>query len=578
MRLISLTSNIPSFRTVRFNKTGLNFIVARKKQSADHDVSKTYNGVGKSLLLDLIHFCLGSNKIDEYEKKLAGWEFHLAFEIGGLQHVSIRKTTDQAKIVLDNSAIGVKKFGTTMEALLFPDAVGVSHLSFRSLIPRFMRGSRSAYASFDAALPEETEYQRQLRTCFLLGLETDLITEKHRIRGDQERIREFTGNMEKDKIFHSFFTDGKDVEIEIKDLEDKARLLESKLKSFQIAENYYDIKEEADKLASNLYQAQNQRYIIETAISNIQLSMKTQPDIEPDRVAEIYAEAEVALPDLLIKTLKEVREFHTQLLKNRIRRLGVEKSTLERELRQLDLVIAEHGAELDKKVRFLGAHGALDEFVALSNKLGELRANTQKIRDYKALLETYSNETERCHAAMASENLRTNTYLKDSEPLLNGVLEQFRSFSRQFYPNRPGGLTVRSNNGDNQIRFEIDAKIEGDASDGIDEAKIFCFDMTLLTARHNHNVETIFHDSRLFSDIDPRQRATIFKVAHNAAKTYGVQYIATLNQDQIDSMRDCFSAEEFESIFNPQTIILELTDETPAEKLLGIQVDLGRRK
>ena len=39
--------------------------------------------------------------------------------------------------------------------------------------------------------------------------------------------------------------------------------------------------------------------------------------------------------------------------------------------------------------------------------------------------------------------------------------------------------------------------------------KIFCFDWTLLKVQLNHKVKFIFHDSRLLSENDPRQVATI---------------------------------------------------------------------
>ena len=84
MQLIKVYSNQASFKTVRFNRAGLNFVVAKQKNPGLSDKGKTYNGVGKSLLVRIIHFCLGAGK-KEYKtfcKKLADWEFSLDFEIG----------------------------------------------------------------------------------------------------------------------------------------------------------------------------------------------------------------------------------------------------------------------------------------------------------------------------------------------------------------------------------------------------------------------------------------------------------------------------------------------------------------
>ena len=69
MKLIKLYSNKKSFRTVRFNEKGLSIILAKKKENTQGG-KKTYNGTGKSLIIALIHFCLGSNPNSAFEKSL----------------------------------------------------------------------------------------------------------------------------------------------------------------------------------------------------------------------------------------------------------------------------------------------------------------------------------------------------------------------------------------------------------------------------------------------------------------------------------------------------------------------------
>jgi len=57
MYLIRLTANKPSFHTIEF-KEGLNFIIGGVQDKKDKQ-NKTYNGVGKSLIIKIIHFsCL----------------------------------------------------------------------------------------------------------------------------------------------------------------------------------------------------------------------------------------------------------------------------------------------------------------------------------------------------------------------------------------------------------------------------------------------------------------------------------------------------------------------------------------
>jgi uncharacterized protein YydD (DUF2326 family) len=50
-----------------------------KRSNSDYAINKknTYNSVGKSLTIALVHFCLGSNRNIEFETKLKSWCFFI---------------------------------------------------------------------------------------------------------------------------------------------------------------------------------------------------------------------------------------------------------------------------------------------------------------------------------------------------------------------------------------------------------------------------------------------------------------------------------------------------------------------
>lgn len=58
MKLISLTANKETFHPVYFDD-GINIIVGKQVAPHNENDGNTYNGVGKSLTLHLIHFCFG---------------------------------------------------------------------------------------------------------------------------------------------------------------------------------------------------------------------------------------------------------------------------------------------------------------------------------------------------------------------------------------------------------------------------------------------------------------------------------------------------------------------------------------
>jgi uncharacterized protein YydD (DUF2326 family) len=573
MRLISLTANQDSFHPVIFNKSGVSLITGTKKDPDRRDDSRTYNGVGKSLIIALIHFCLGSNKIKAFKEKIPDWEFTLKFEHRGEEITVTRSTSSQDRLIVDGVVRRQREFASTIEKEVFNLPEPIKYLTFRSLICSFIRRQRSSYEAFDKAEPNGTPYQQKLRMAFLLGLDVGLIIDKNRLRMEKEDIRKLRENLQKDPIFIEFFTQNKDPDIELQDLNMKIARLEKKLQDFEVAEDYHERQEEANEVTKEAQKLRNQIALITNAIKNIDQSLKLRPDLAPDQLFKVYEEAQVALAEAVKHTVEKVADFHKNLLETRIIRLTAEKNKLLKEEDTYRDMLEGLNDRSNHLMQFLGTHGALDEFVALTNELSYYKGVADKLEDYKKLIEKYSNSIQRIAAAMSNDTIRANEYLNEIKPLLLNNLSVFRSFSERFYGERPGGLTVKNNEGDNQIRFDINAHIKDDASDGINEVKIFCFDMTVLTLRHNHEVNFIFHDSRLFSNMDPRQAATAFKIAKDVSSNQGTQYIASVNQDQLEKIREYFDDQEY-SEFVEDAVVLELTDEGASGKLLGIEVDM----
>ncbi|SFD10217.1 hypothetical protein SAMN02745724_03497 [Pseudoalteromonas denitrificans DSM 6059] len=60
--------------------------------------------------------------------------------------------------------------------------------------------------------------------------------------------------------------------------------------------------------------------------------------------------------------------------------------------------------------------------------------------------------------------------------------------------------------------------------------------------------------------------------SHALTKALGLQYIATINEDQLLTLRNTLSDGEYEEIF--EKITLELKGDSPEPKLVGIQIDM----
>ncbi|MBZ4191563.1 DUF2326 domain-containing protein [Niabella beijingensis] len=580
MRLIKLSANNPGFKTIEFNRIGLSLIVG-KRHNNDYTKNKkdTYNSVGKSLSIALINFCLGSQRNPEFEAKLNDWEFTLQFELSDILFTATRKCSNQGAIYLNNEEKTLKEYTDFLSSRVFEIPENTKYLTFRSLLPRFLRPRKASYNSFDNFIPEEQEFQRTINNAFLLGLDVSLVLKKFNLKDEFDKIEDMRKAFEKDTIIKSFFEQNEDddFEIDVVDLKVKIQKLEQNLSKFEVAEDYHEVVREADELKLQIKTLDNKAATIKIALSNIEKSLNITPDIPKKRIEQLYKEAMVSLPDAVIKQLADVEEFNKKILDNRSKRLLKEKLSFEKKLSEIVANSKRLGKLKDARLEYLNSKSALDEFTKMNDQLKELKIKLDSIEKYRQLKQEYKTKSEELKREFSLENTKTSNYLESNRLLLENNILIFKSLAEEFYEHKRAGIEVKSNEGVNKNRFEIRAKIDDDKGDGVNDVKIFCFDWTLLLAKHHHKMEFIFHDSRLLSEIDSRQQASLFNVADKKTKENNLQYIISANQNTLDSVKIEMGEEEYNKVI-ADNIILELTDESEESKLLGIKIDLDYDK
>ena len=569
MRLISLSASESSFKTIHFNRQGASFIVAKQKNPESSDKSKTYNGVGKSLLVSLIDFCLGAraNKITKsLQKNLKNWHFILKIEIENRSYKITRYTNSPKFIILDNEKLNISSFCKRLEGLCFSIPSNFQYLSFRALLPFFIRPSKQSYQNYDLPIKEFKPYQKQLSNAFLLGLDIDLSDKKMQLKKELDAVILQSKNIEQDPILKEFFESNQDSILVIKDLDEDIKKLEYKLQNFEVAENYYQKQTEADEIQKSIEQTKNQILLKKNNIDNINKSLEITPDVERNQIEKIYTESKLVFQKDIEKKFLDLEKFYKNLIVNRKRRLTEQKNIFTTELNELEKKSKNFQENFDECLKFLNAHQALEVFTKVSNQLTDLKQKKDKLQNYEKLKQEYAQKRSLLQKEMINQNEKTIIYINDAKSSIDNILNYFRKLVRTFYPSMPAGITVRNNEGNNQTRYDIEAKIESDASDGINSVKLFCYDLTLLMAGNNHSMNFIFHDSRLFSNIDETHCDELFKIVKD--KFSNKQYIANINQNQFNSLTEDIKK------FITYNRVLELTDDSDSEKLLGIKVDL----
>lgn len=570
MRLISLAASEPTFKTIFFNKTGASFILAKQDNPEQSDKSKTYNGVGKSLLVSLIDFCLGTKTGSKITKSLQltlpDWHFILDVEIGNRSYTIVRHTNIPKYIGLNDEKLTLNDFCSKLEKLCFDIPPKFQYLSFRSLLPFFIRPSKQSYISYDDPTKAGTPYQKQLYNAFLLGLDVTFSQTKMLLKKQIDDTEKLYKNIKNDPILKQFFEGYKDSSLALADLNEKIETLELDLQKFEVADDYYQIKQEADAVKNNLDKTQNKIKLRSINIDSINQSLKISSDVNRNDIQKIYDESKLVFHSDVEKKLIDLEKFYQDLTINRTKRLQSQKHEIISELKELEAQFTNLKEELDSHMKFLNAHQALDVFTKMSSRLAEFQQNREKLQGYEKLQHDYEQKKTSLKKEMILQSEETSTYLDQVKNDINEIMEDFRVLVKRFYPNALAGITVRNNDRKNQIRYDIEAKIQSDSSDGINSVKLFCYDLTLLTHGSNHFMDFMFHDSRLFSDIDEVHCNVLFEIVKT--KFTDKQYIASINQNQLNAL-----SPDMQKFVNDH-LVRELTDDSDGGKLLGITVEL----
>ncbi len=575
MRLIKVYANQPTFKTVLFNEKGPSFIVAKQKNNQNKEAGKTYNGVGKSLLIKIIHFCMGAKK-DRYKSfcaELPGWEFSTEFYVQNKKYTAKRSTDNPSRIFLNGEDLAVSKFNEQLGKFLFDIPSNVANLSFRSLFPFFIRPDKNGYVKFNEASVSFNAYQAMLYNAFLLGLDVFLAQKKNELKKEKDRIKNLEKNFNSDTLLRDFFTGNKDVALTIIDIDEKIKKLEDNLKSFKVAGDYHDVQLEADQIENQLFDLNNNIILLQNNVSTIDKSLDIKVSNNKEELEQVYNEASIYFTESLTKTLDDLVCFYEKLMANRKKRLLEQRNKIATEINKKNLEVKKLQDELNKRMKYLGDHQALDVFVAISERSLELKSKRDNLRNYQTLLSEYKEKLREIEKSQIEESERAEKYLREIKTNINELRDYFRGLAKKFYPSSVAGLTIENNDGDNMQRYSIEAKVESDGSDGINNVKIFCYDMTLLFKGQNHSIDFLFHDSRLYDGIDERQKAELFRTIYQEFKNSNKQYIASVNQNQLNEIREYLDPNLYKNVIE-DNIILVLTDDDVSGKLLGIQVDI----
>lgn len=523
MKLIRLSSNDKRFKPIDFD-TGLNIIVGEKVLK--NDKKKTSNGIGKSLSLLCIDFMLGkgsqSKEINKLKEIMKQENISLSLTFRNDKNIHNIMRTHDSVFIDEVKCENDKEFKAFLNNLLVDKT-----FSFREIFSRFFRTDKSSYTEAGKQIYSEDTYKNNLINSYLLGLDLNYLKTKKELKVKHDRLKilikelkEIQKNIDKEK------------EIEY---QEKLRRIEKDLESFEIAEDFNQLKSEADELTSEIQKIRNQIAFFNREIRNKKnvISINHQTEMDISKIELMYKEAKFFLGEDVLAHIHAVKEFHETLFTNRRNKAIEDIEILEKKIEKIKLEEKDLDIRRSEIFIFLENKGALEEYHSLNKEKDSILTYLNEIQRNQKALTAFKKE----EADIKIEIDQFKRDLIEVEDKISNRIEflskSFREISEEHYNDKPGFLDIQINSNFRTERlYNIEPIIKGDSSDGINEMKIFIYDM-LIYKLNPTLIGIIGHDNRLFDMVDERQIAKAFDYASKNTS----QYICSISDTKIEEVK-----------------------------------------
>ena len=574
----------PSFKEIKFKK-GFNVVLAERIK--DSTAKDSRNGLGKTTLIEIIHFCLGARtKPNEgvRVKELENWTFILDLILRGNDYTIYRNTNDFSKVRIegdfsdwhkkpeyDNKKksyfMKINDWNLLLGYLMFDLPIEITDRNytptFRSLISYFIRHGAGAFLDPFKHHSQQKEFDIQVNNAYLLGLNWDYATEFQIIKDKTKTLNELK-KAASQGLLTGFVGSPGELEAERIGLNEKIKRSQQQLKNFKVHPQYHEIQNEANELTKQTHKIVNKCNLNQQILNKYEESLIEEKDVSVDRVEQIYRDAGLVFPDNLKRRLGEVIDFHKKIIKNRKTYLQSEIVKISREIEEQKSQIESLDNKRAELLNILEMHGALEEYTELQNRATTLKQQLEEVKNRIENLRKFEEGKSVLEIEKQELLQKARRDFDERKRYIETAIKLFNKNSERLY-SEPGILSLDIT--DVGYKFKVDIKRAG--SQGVEYMKVFCYDLMLVQLRPKYQYVPGFliHDSTIFDGVDERQIARAIELAAEESEREEFQYICAINSDHIPYQD---FKEEFKAKFN-DFVRIKFTDKTEDGGLLGFR-------
>ncbi|MGB9939637.1 DUF2326 domain-containing protein [Methanosarcina sp.] len=564
---------------------GINFVYGKKDQ--DSDSKESLNGIGKSLLLDLIDFCLLSSynknnrRLHKANPLMRDYNIVLDFEIEGKIYTVKRNVITPTKIEFGSEGFfetyQLRELQKVLCDLIFANnnyPGKYENKWFRKLISFFIKIERYKSKKFADPIQyiEETSLTELYQYHFyLMGIDNVLIHKNYIVQDSLKKkeavikalkqLLEGYGTQNISEANHKIETYKK----EIKDLE-------VVISKFKLQKQYEDVETQANNLTKEIKELSLLNFSDRKKLKAYEESSKLNINVSSIKVSNLYREFDKCLGQNIKKTLDEAIAFRKKLSESRKEFLSDEIKNLKSNIEKREKQISELDSERAKLFTFLSNQNAISD---LSEAYLLISKKRESLNELEGKIEVYNDiNNQKLGLKIEDSNLSKEifTFLAEIKSQISDLSKTFLWIHDSIYNGRSDKSNLSIEFKDNtDAKMEILVNVPAVCSEGNTRGRTLLYDLTILLHAIDKDIKCprfLIHDG-IFNGMDKAHFVETCKFLEQVKLNKRFQYIVTLNEEgTIDSKFGDTDQTTMQTILNNAVCVL-----TPSHKLFGTTYD-----
>ncbi len=561
------------FEPIVFNE-GINLIVGDKSEG-----SRKTNGVGKTMCIEFINYCLLKDKKDSRVTKIPENKFPLSVKIMldlkinhyQLTIIRTRENPDNVIIVSDNEELffrSIPDASKYLQNLLYINQPNKSVFpSFRQLLAPLMRDERSEFKdlvnSFDTKKRIPPDYLPHL---YILGFDISIYKDYKKLFKDIENQNKLLSELNKE-ITENGNLNINDIRAKLNALEDEVKKLNSAIENLRTNEAFNSIHKDLTALETELETLKTRQKAIHYEIKKIETLPKPE-NISKTEISILYNQFKQGLGDMIEKSLSEMENFKTKIDNFRNSIVNSKLEVLQNELNQLAIKIGEKDKAYSDKIKLIDNGKVLKDLktgISIYNrKSEELNKIRYQITSYD---EAFKHRRDVLKPHLDDLKLDINRQIEDNEQIRKSFETTILDIHEIIMNSREASFNiVTKNSSTSKDYIDFQMRIKDDGSHSIERTKVFIYDVALMfneytKQRHPH---LLIHDNIFNVDQDTLIQCLNYLSKQEEQHPTEFQYILTINRDKIEN-------EERQNLIKLDIISHRKANFTKSNRFLGIE-------